>query len=1193
MLIQLPLKISGNQHLIRAHMKTNPRLKDLEEENARLKAELRKYTLEVGTSQNDKLNTDNIKVISKVENVFRHKKSESELRRTVELLKTITEGTDDMIAAQDIDFRYIFFNKAYKNEFRKLWGNDLEPGTSMVEAMAPWPDEQEKAKSLWSRALGGESFNIIMEFGPESERQYYDLRFHPLRDSQGRQFGAAHIIRNVTEQILIQKKLNQSESQFRQLAESIPQLIFITRPDGYHEYFNKRWYDYTGAEPGETDGDGWTLILHPDDYKHTLEVWQNSLRTGTSFKVECRLKSGTDGSYNWFLCRAMPLHNEIGEITKWLGTCTDIQELKTTQQALQESQERYHLVNRATFDIIWDWDILADRMEWNEAIEAATGRSRSEMTSSIQVWYDHIHPEDRAAVINSMHQAIDCGEDSWQYEYRFGPSKGEWRDYLDRGFIARDKTGKAYRMIGSMMDLTDQKFAAERVKKSENLLQKVLEVLPAGVFVSDEQGRIAQTNPACEIIWGGAKHVPIERFVEYKGWCRDTGKRIDAGDWALSRAFRNGEVSLNEEIDIECFDGTRKTIRNSAVPVRNDLGEIISAVAVVLDITEEIRAKRALKESEEKFRTMADNIAPFTWMADNRGEIFWYNKRWFDYTGTNLEEMRGWGWTKVHHPDHVDRVVKKVMHCRDTGSRWEDTFPLRGKDGNYRWFLSRAVPIRDENGEILRWFGTNTDITDLKETQKSLDSERELLQAIFNSIPVMIAIFQPELSSFKFNKAFKDITGWTGAEDNIVDLIYPDKIYREKVIAYMNSLETGFRDFVMKKRDGSEIEAIWANVRLNDYTLIGIGIDISERKALEEKLREQALMLDQVQDAIVTVGERGQIRYMNDAALKLYKLDRDSLKQRTSIKNHSLIQFNDSISEEEMYRKLAETGNWHGENYFISGGRRIWVDIVASSIKDGGKFSGTILAIRNITERKKLQDKLETSVIREKRTSELFENLLYIAAHDLKGPIANMFLALNLIDRMDNPAMKIKIFDIFKPLVTRLENTIKGLTGILQIQKTDESAVEKVYFENILNEVILDHKDTLYEGTVVHNFSNKPSLLYIEPFLASIMKNLITNAIKYSRDNVSLKIEVETLIEDNGYILLRVSDNGIGIDMKKHGEQLFSPFNRFTPSKAEGTGIGLYLIKSIIEKNGGYIKVKSIPGKGTEFYCYLREYEDS
>ncbi len=119
-----------------------------------------------------------------------------------------------------------------------------------------------------------------------------------------------------------------------------------------------------------------------------------------------------------------------------------------------------------------------------------------------------------------------------------------------------------------------------------------------------------------------------------------------------------------------------------------------------------------LRKSEERFRMLADNMSQFVWMADERGWIFWYNQRWFDYTGTALEEMQGWGWMKVHHPDHVDRVVARVQRSWDTGEAWEDTFPLRGRDGQYRWFLSRALPIRDTDGRIVRWFGTNTDVTE-------------------------------------------------------------------------------------------------------------------------------------------------------------------------------------------------------------------------------------------------------------------------------------------------------------------------------------------------------------------------------------------------------------------------------------------------------------------------------------------------
>ncbi|MEQ8849994.1 ATP-binding protein [Botrimarina sp.] len=128
----------------------------------------------------------------------------------------------------------------------------------------------------------------------------------------------------------------------------------------------------------------------------------------------------------------------------------------------------------------------------------------------------------------------------------------------------------------------------------------------------------------------------------------------------------------------------------------------------------------ALRESEDRFHTLADNISQLAWMADEKGWIFWYNRRWYEYTGTTLEQMQGWGWRSVHHPDHVDRVVASLQRSWDTGEAWEETFPLRSSHGEYRWFLSRALPIRDASGAVVRWFGTNTDITERRQAEEAL-----------------------------------------------------------------------------------------------------------------------------------------------------------------------------------------------------------------------------------------------------------------------------------------------------------------------------------------------------------------------------------------------------------------------------------------------------------------------------------------
>ena len=163
------------------------------------------------------------------------------------------------------------------------------------------------------------------------------------------------------------------------------------------------------------------------------------------------------------------------------------------------------------------------------------------------------------------------------------------------------------------------------------------------------------------------------------------------------------------------------------------------------------QAEEALRVSEARFRTLADSIAQLAWMTGPDGHINWYNRRWYDYTGTTLEQMQGWGWRNVHHPDHMDRVVARIQEAFDAGLPWEDTFPLRGKDGQYRWFLSRALPMRGipeedhPNGRLLGWFGTNTDITDLRETEEAMAAARDAAEEANRTKSDFIANMSHEL----------------------------------------------------------------------------------------------------------------------------------------------------------------------------------------------------------------------------------------------------------------------------------------------------------------------------------------------------------------------------------------------------------------------------------------------------------------
>lgn len=207
------------------------------------------------------------------------------------------------------------------------------------------------------------------------------------------------------------------------------------------------------------------------------------------------------------------------------------------------------------------------------------------------------------------------------------------------------------------------------------------------------------------------------------------------------------------EIRNRTKNGTYYWVDTNIVPLIDETGRPAQFVAIRNDITARkqaedalIRAQAELRESEELFRSMVNFIPHLAWMASPDGTIFWYNQRWYDFTGTDFEEMQGDGWKKIHHPDHLERVVSKFKECLKAGRPWEDIHPMRRKDGVWRWFLTRALSIRDQAGMIIRWFGSNTDITGQLKTEDEL---RDSIRARDEFIAIISHELKTPLTSLK------------------------------------------------------------------------------------------------------------------------------------------------------------------------------------------------------------------------------------------------------------------------------------------------------------------------------------------------------------------------------------------------------------------------------------------------------------
>ena len=161
-------------------------------------------------------------------------------------------------------------------------------------------------------------------------------------------------------------------------------------------------------------------------------------------------------------------------------------------------------------------------------------------------------------------------------------------------------------------------------------------------------------------------------------------------------------------------------------PTRNAAGVLDGILVHAVEVTEQVMARREVESREEQFRILADSIPQMAWMANPKGDIFWYNRRWYEYTGTTIEEMAGWGWQAVHDPKMLPGVMERYQQSLESGEPFDMTFPLRGADGKFRNFLTLALPVRDATGKIVRWFGTNTDIEAQRQTEEALRQSEKL-----------------------------------------------------------------------------------------------------------------------------------------------------------------------------------------------------------------------------------------------------------------------------------------------------------------------------------------------------------------------------------------------------------------------------------------------------------------------------------
>ena len=406
------------------------------------------------------------------------------------------------------------------------------------------------------------------------------------------------VIRDITEQRAAEAALRESEARFRLLAETMPQLVWMALPDGQLIYFNQKWFDYTGMTSEESQGPGWKHAIHPDDLPRTLQRWQQSIAGGETYEIEYRLRQ-VDGTYHWMLGRALPLRDDAGDIVKWLGTCTDIDELRQALEAASSSEERLKVFARVSNDAIWDWDFVTQELRWNEGLTTLFGYLPHEV-ETFESWCNLIDGEDRQRVVDGVRAVLDQRGNSWSDEYHLHRKDGSLAYILDRGHVIRDADGNPLRMISGMTDLTQRRAVEEKLAQQAALIDEARDA----IFVRDLNHRVIFWSKGAERIYGW-------RAADALG--RRCYELLDVDDAEFEAAvqvvLREGQ--WNGEMGRTAASGAALTVNSRWTLMRDGQGDPKSILSIETDITESKKLEQQFLRAQrmESIGTLSGGIA--------------------------------------------------------------------------------------------------------------------------------------------------------------------------------------------------------------------------------------------------------------------------------------------------------------------------------------------------------------------------------------------------------------------------------------------------------------------------------------------------------------------------------------------------------------------------------------------------------
>ncbi len=911
-----------------------------------------------------------------------------------------------------------------------------------------------------------------------------------------------------------------------------------------------------------------------------------------------------------YIRQVQPYRTADDHIDGVVVTFVDISDLKDAQQRLRAAAEKFRIVA----DFTYDWEYW--RSPENEFIymapscERVTGYRREEFMENPRLYTTILHPQDRERMIKhlaeDMHHTEPC-----ELEFRIVRRDGavRWLSHACRAVT--DENGRLRGRRSSNRDITDRKETELLLWENEKLFHAAIDNYPSPFVIYDADRCIHYINRTGLAISGlrgvqavGRKDediIPPEVHRLYLP--------------RLKQAFKE-KTSHHFEYTF-ALHGNQYTYVVDYIPLLNENRTVHRMLGVTTDITERKRTENALHEREERLHiaTEAASLGVFEW--DAAADISrWENDRMFEIFGRSRKQepyTRETFLREAIHPEDAPAFQAALAEGMRPGGRFHGKCRIRRTDtGLWQWVEFFGKFELDENNQPLRLVGVMNDITNRVEAEEALRNERKLLDTIFESIPVMISIYEPSLDMVRLNKAIYDITGWSQEdvrEKGIMQLAYPDPAYRTEVAAYMASLQPGFKDIRMTCKDGSVRETSWANICIPDGRRIGIGIDITGRKRAEQE-RERLLaeaeegkrileaLLEHVPEGIIITEGKGE-------TITVSRM----LKEWTGRRMHNGLSFGGSDFVDAWGLMHPETGSPIEPSQLpitrvLAEGTPVVNDVWLQKSPDGsarylsanagpilnkyGAIAGSVVAWRDVTEQRKIQEELKRSAEELKAANQELEAFSYSVSHDLRAPLRAMIgfseiLEEDYADTLDDEGKE--HVQRIKNAADKMNDLINDILSLSRVSR-QEIIMQEVDLSSIVTAFVKELQSTNPDRRVEIRIQKGLTVRGDSRLLDIALSNLIRNAWKYTGKIENPRIEFSSYEHNNERVYF-VRDNGAGFSMK-HAHRLFQPFQRLhADADFRGTGIGLAIVERIIRRHGGRIWAEGEIGKGAAFHFTL------